>query len=68
MTDPAALLAAIEQAALQAGEVILEIYETDFDVDRKADNSPVTEADVKAEAVILDALLALTPDIPIVAE
>jgi 3'(2'), 5'-bisphosphate nucleotidase len=68
VTDPAALLAAIEQAALQAGEVILEIYETDFDVDRKADNSPVTEADVKAEAVILDALLALTPDIPIVAE
>lgn len=68
MTDPAALLAAIEQAALRAGEVILEIYETDFDVDRKADNSPVTEADVKAEAVILDALQALTPDIPIVAE
>lgn len=68
MTDPAALLAAIEQAALQAGEVILEIYETDFDVDQKSDNSPVTEADVKAEAVILDALRTLTPDIPIVAE
>ncbi len=68
MTDPAALLAEIEKAALQAGKVILEIYDTDFDVDQKADDSPVTEADVKAEAVILKALQALTPDIPIVAE
>ncbi len=68
MTDRAALLAEIEQAALQAGNVILEIYDTDFDVDQKADDSPVTEADVKAEAVILKALQALTPDIPIVAE
>ncbi len=68
MSEPAALLAAIEKSALHAGDVILEIYETDFDVDQKADESPVTEADVKAEAVILDALQALTPDIPIVAE
>lgn len=68
MTDPAALLAAIERAALQAGKVILEIYQTDFDVDQKADDSPVTEADVKAEAVILKALQTLTPDIPIIAE
>lgn len=68
MTDPSRLLAAIEQAALHAGDVILEIYETDFDVDQKADDSPVTEADVKAEAVILKALRDLTPDIPIVAE
>lgn len=68
MTDSAALLAAIEQAALRAGDVILEIYETDFDVDQKADDSPVTEADVQAEAVILTALQDLTPNLPIVAE
>lgn len=68
MTDPSALLAAIEQAALHAGDVILEIYETDFDVDQKADDSPVTEADVRAEAVILEALRTLTPEIPVVAE
>ena len=68
MTDPAMLLSAIERAALIAGKVILEIYETDFDIDQKDDDSPVTEADVKAEAVILDALRLLTPDVPIVAE
>lgn len=52
----------------QAGEVIMAIYATDFAVRGKEDSSPVTEADEKAEAVILAALRQLTPDIPIVAE
>ena len=41
--------------ARRAGEAILAIYETDFEVAAKADASPVTEADEAAEAVILEA-------------
>ena len=33
------------RVALAAGKLIMEVYETDFDVDRKDDSSPVTEAD-----------------------
>lgn len=54
--------------ALKAGAVIMEIYATDFDVDRKDDSSPVTEADQKAEDLILAALRDADPDLPIIAE
>jgi 3'(2'), 5'-bisphosphate nucleotidase len=69
MTAPlASLLPAITQAAETAGERIMDIYATDFDVDRKADNSPVTQADLAAEAIILAVLAELTPEIPVIAE
>ncbi|MBX9635070.1 MAG: 3'(2'),5'-bisphosphate nucleotidase CysQ [Magnetospirillum sp.] len=68
MLDHAALLPTLEQLARQAGAAIMEVYATDFAVVRKGDDSPVTEADQKAEALILPGLRALTPDIPIVAE
>jgi 3'(2'), 5'-bisphosphate nucleotidase len=61
-------LDAIVRIAREAGEVILAVYATDFATRGKADASPVTEADEKAEAVITAALARLTPDIPIVAE
>jgi 3'(2'), 5'-bisphosphate nucleotidase len=54
--------------ARQAGAVILDIYNRDFETLRKADRSPVTEADTAAEAVILEALARLAPDVPAVAE
>ncbi len=62
------LAAAIEAVARKAGEAILEIYARDFEVENKADNSPVTEADKAAEVIIVAALRELTPDIPVVAE
>jgi 3'(2'), 5'-bisphosphate nucleotidase len=58
----------IERIARAAGDLILEIYATDFTVRGKGDQSPVTEADERAEALILPALRALAPDVPIVAE
>ena len=58
----------IETLARKAGEAILEVYRTDFESRSKDDNSPVTDADVAAEAVILERLRHLTPDIPVVAE
>ncbi|MEO9971932.1 MAG: 3'(2'),5'-bisphosphate nucleotidase CysQ [Hyphomonadaceae bacterium] len=54
--------------ALEAGALIMGIYATDFDVSSKDDASPVTEADQRAETLILNALTALAPDIPVLAE
>ena len=53
---------------LKAGAEILRVYATDFAVVTKGDASPVTEADARAEAVILAGLKALAPGIPVVAE
>jgi 3'(2'), 5'-bisphosphate nucleotidase len=66
--DLSVLLPDLETLARAAGAVIMEIYNSDFAVRSKTDASPVTEADEKAEAVILPGLRALTPGIPIVAE
>ena len=52
----------------EAGIKIMEIYRTEFSVQNKKDNSPVTAADQKAEKIIVDGLRELTPDIPVVAE
>ena len=46
----------VREIALRAGEAIMEVYSTDFSVDRKDDKSPVTEADQKAETLILEAI------------
>jgi 3'(2'), 5'-bisphosphate nucleotidase len=61
-------LAAAEGIARQAAQVILQVYATDFAVLGKADASPVTEADERAERLITPALLALAPGVPVVAE
>ncbi len=66
--DFAPLLPAVCDIARQAGAAIMKVYATDFSVERKADGTPVTEADTAAEAIILPALRAQTPDIPIVSE
>lgn len=52
----------------QAGKTVMDVYESDFTVYAKKNDSPVTEADMRAEGVILSQLEDLTPNIPIVAE
>ncbi|MQT11539.1 3'(2'),5'-bisphosphate nucleotidase CysQ [Segnochrobactrum spirostomi] len=54
--------------ALAAGTEILAIYGSAIEASDKADGSPVTAADVRAEAVIAEGLARLAPDIPVVAE
>jgi 3'(2'), 5'-bisphosphate nucleotidase len=54
--------------AHKAGEAIMEIYATDFEHQTKADDSPVTAADLAAEAVIEAGLAEIAPGIPLVAE
>jgi 3'(2'), 5'-bisphosphate nucleotidase len=62
------LLEALIGAAIEAGRAINEIYRTDFQVQVKADASPVTAADHAAEAIILRHLAAVAPGIPVIAE
>lgn len=57
----------IELARL-AGEKIMEIYETDFQIENKKDNTPVTNADIAANDLIVETLSKLTPHIPILSE
>ena len=52
----------------EAGDAVLEVYGSNFQVDIKDDLSPVTAADERAERIITRALATLTPTIPIVAE
>lgn len=68
MNEYEILLPRLVSLAGEAGNEILRIYATDFEHRTKADDSPVTAADIAAEAVIEAGLAKLTPDIPLVAE
>ncbi|MDX0641979.1 3'(2'),5'-bisphosphate nucleotidase CysQ [Sinorhizobium medicae] len=57
-----------EHIALEAGAAILEVYDAGPEVCYKDDQSPVTEADERAEAIILERLAVAFPGIPVVAE
>lgn len=54
------------KASLEAGKVIMEVYDTAFDVEIKDDKSPLTEADKKANDVINSYLIPT--EIPIISE
>lgn len=67
ISDPQ-LLQSVIDITRRAGDVIMAVYATDFAVRGKDDASPVTEADERAEQLIVPALQALAPEVPIVAE
>ena len=66
--DDAALLALFEELALAAGGAIMRHYAAGFEVETKADASPVTAADRAAERVILDGFAAAGLGTPCVSE
>lgn len=66
--DDAAMLAEFEKLALAAGAEIMDVFRAGITVEEKSDSSPVTEADRRAEIVILEGLRAAFPHIPCVAE
>jgi len=67
--DHAQLIPVIRRLALEAGDRIMEIYESDdFEVKVKSDASPVTEADEAADAIISVGLRAAFPDVTLVTE
>ncbi len=63
------MIAEMRRLALQAGDKIMQIYGSDdFEVRAKSDDSPVTEADEAADALISAGLRAAFPDIALVTE
>jgi len=60
----------IVRIAREAGTLIMEVYAKSegIVIDRKADNSPLTEADTLANAHIVKELKRLYPTIPIISE
>jgi 3'(2'), 5'-bisphosphate nucleotidase len=62
------LLDVAVKAALAAGEAIMRVHAEPFEVVQKSDQTPVTEADLASERVIVRMLTAAFPDIPIVSE
>ena len=66
---PLSLLDMLHELAVRAGDTIMEVYKTDFDVEAKGDDSPVTEADRRAETLIHKAILSnVGAHFPIVGE
>jgi len=61
-----AMLDLMVEAALAAGEAIMEVYAHTIEVSDKADGTPVTEADQRAETIILKYLAKTS--IPVLAE
>ncbi len=64
----ASLLDALVPLIREAGALVMGVYATDFDVEIKDDESPVTLADQCAEKVIFEGLRRITPEIPVVGE
>ncbi len=68
VSDEAGMLALFERLALEAGREIMRVFHAGYAVHEKADASPVTEADRRAEEIILSGLRAAFPATPCVAE
>ncbi len=66
--DPASLLAVLSVIAARAGTRIVEIRSAPFAATAKEDGSPLTAADLAAEAIIAEGLTDALPDIPVVSE
>lgn len=69
MSIETGLVDGVLEACARARAAILDIYEhDDFDVEMKADDSPLTRADLASHRILVDALTRLTPDIPVLSE
>lgn len=66
--DPRRLTQDIVTIATHAGAIIMEVFASNFEVRAKADKSPVTIADDRAETFIVERLDIAAPGIPIVGE
>jgi 3'(2'), 5'-bisphosphate nucleotidase len=69
MTPDTDLLAAVAQIAQRAAREILEVYGREFvAAQAKADESPLTEADLRAHSLIIRELSGIRPEIPVLSE
>jgi len=66
---PESLLLAVLKLSEDAAGRIMEIYsKQDMEVETKEDNSPLTQADMESNQIILSGLKKATPGIPIISE
>jgi len=65
---PSPMLQQLVTIAQQAGDAIMAVYSTDFSVETKSDDSPLTRADQAAHELIVAELKKLAPEIPILSE
>lgn len=57
------------ESAKKAGVEVMKYYQQgNYTAEMKADDSPVTSADIAANDILMDQLRTLTPDIPIISE
>ena len=66
--DDARLLGDMIAAAIAAGDVIVAARRAGLSVEKKADQSPVTDADRAAEVLIAERMAAAAPSIPMIGE
>ncbi|CAK0769946.1 3'(2'),5'-bisphosphate nucleotidase CysQ [Gammaproteobacteria bacterium] len=66
--DLAQLLPTVITLAKEAGRRIMEIYQSDFQVDIKSDQSPLTAADMASHYCLVEGLGKLSPLYPILSE
>ena len=67
-SDLAELIEQVVSISRLAGREILKIYDSNFEIETKADDSPLTAADRAAHELIVQALNELTPGIPVWSE
>ena len=66
--DVSRWIPALMDMVVRAGEAIMEVRQTGPEVATKADRSPVTEADHRAQALILAGLRNISPRVPVISE
>ena len=52
----------------RAGAAILDVYGTDFEVETKSDDTPLTRADLASHREISGSLAEITPEVPVISE
>lgn len=67
-SNPHELIEPVVDIAREAADKILEIYHSDYAINRKNDSTPVTTADLAAHRCIVSRLKELTPAMPVLSE
>ena len=62
------LLLDVATLAREAGRAILGVYASAFTVQDKADESPLTEADLRSQEILVAGLRRLLPEVPVLSE
>lgn len=57
-----------KKAAVEAGQIIMSFYKTAYEVDMKSNDTPVTQADLEANRLIVDSLKSVFPEMAYLSE